>query len=180
MNTGEGDVFIGVSVPNVRLVAREFCDLPFAGLTRLIKSAVHEERLLALRILADRYESSPELVFAFYIRNLKYVNNWDLVDTSAPEISEPYAFYNAGALRSLFKLASGSRLWDRRVAMMLLRDEHDLMHRAVGWMLREVGKRDRSALDGFLAAHVRVMPRTALRYAIEKHALRERKRWMAG
>lgn len=195
---GEGDFFIGVTVPNVRKVARQFRDLPFAQMATLIKSKVHEERLLALRILADRYAADPERTYRFYMKHLNHVNNWDLVDTSAPEISGPYLFDHPRERKVLVDLAQSSNVWKRRVAILstfyfirqkreqetlriaelLLADSHDLIHKAVGWMLRELGKRhDRRLLDTFLARHAKQMPRTALRYAIELHSPAERNYW---
>lgn len=197
---GEGDIFIGVTVPDVRKVAREFSDLSFAEIAKLIKSNIHEERLLALRILADRYPKDSEAVYRFYLKHLDHVNNWDLVDTSAPEISGPYLFAHPKERGVLTELARSHNLWRRRVAMistfyfirqkrehetlriakMLLNDEHDLIHKAVGWMLRELGKRhDRRFLDDFLTQNAKKMPRTALRYAIELHSPAERKYWLS-
>jgi 3-methyladenine DNA glycosylase AlkD len=196
----EGDVFIGVTVPEVRKIALRFIDLPLKDVAKLLKSKIHEERLLALLVLAKRFPSAPETVYRFYMRHLKYVNNWDLVDASAPEICGPYLYAHPAERKSLETLATSHDLWRRRIAMvsmfyfirrkryreplkvarLLLRDEHDLIHKAVGWMLRELGKRgDRAVLDAFLKEHATEMPRTALRYAIERHSPTERARWMA-
>lgn len=196
---GEGDIFIGVTVPDIRVVAKLFRDLSFAEIKKLMTSKIHEERLLALRILAGQYKKNPEPVYQFYMKHLRYVNNWDLVDTSAPEISGPYLFENPKQRSILTKLAKSKNLWERRVAIIstfyfirqkqstqaisiakiLLKDEHDLIHKAVGWMMREMGKRhSRELLNEFLAQHAKKMPRTALRYAIEHLPPSEKKRWM--
>jgi 3-methyladenine DNA glycosylase AlkD len=187
---GEGDRFLGVKTPAIRAAAKQFKALPLGEVRRLLRSGWHEERALALAILVlrDRDEVRDE-----YLANLRYVNNWDLVDMSAPYILD-------GADASLLeRLAKSVSLWDRRIAMLatlrpikrgdfrlalriaatLLRDEHDLIHKAVGWMLREIGDRDRAVADGFLRKHAPEMPRTALRYAIEKFPEAERKRWLA-
>jgi 3-methyladenine DNA glycosylase AlkD len=187
---GEGDVFIGVVTPTMRRIAKEFRDLPLAEVKRLLRSPVHEERSLALMILVGRFqrgdERKRERIFNFYMRHLKQVNNWDLVDGSAPYISGPWLLEHDKAI--LYKLARSPRLWDRRVAMLsafhfircgefgdalkiagiLVADREDLMHKAVGWMLREIGKRDRDMEETFLKKHYRTMPRTMLRYAIER------------
>jgi 3-methyladenine DNA glycosylase AlkD len=197
---GEGDVFIGVSVPDVRAVAKTFAGLSKSELSKLLKSKVHEERLLALIVLTRQYEGDPESTYRFYMKHRLRVNNWDLVDTSAPEISGPYLFDHPRERAVLAKLVKSENVWERRIAMIsmfhfirqkryreplqvaeaLLKDDHDLIHKAVGWMLRELGKRgDRRVLDAFLETHAARMPRTALRYAIERHSPAERKRWLA-
>jgi 3-methyladenine DNA glycosylase AlkD len=195
---GAGDKFIGIRVPVLRKLAKEFRLLPLRDVTALLRSPIHEERLLALLILVDAYARADETVraeiFALYLKQLDWVDNWDLVDSSAPHIVGRHL--EGRSRKILFRLARSKNLWHRRVAMLatfhfirqndfadalrlaeLLRDdEHDLMHKAVGWMLREVGKRDASALKQFLHKHAAFMPRTALRYAIEKLPESERRR----
>jgi 3-methyladenine DNA glycosylase AlkD len=197
----EGDVFIGVRVPATRRVARQFEDVPVAVAIELLKSPVHEERLLALIILVNQYQkaSRPEQIDIYrnYLTHTAFINNWDLVDSSAEHIVGAYLF---GRSRSpLYRLARAHSLWERRIAIMstfhfikqgafdetlkisamLLGDSHDLIHKATGWMLREVGKRNVDLLDAFLQQHGRTMPRTMLRYAIEKFPVEKRRRFMA-
>jgi 3-methyladenine DNA glycosylase AlkD len=200
---GEGDRFLGVSVPDQRRVARRFRALPEAGIERLLASAFHEHRLTALLILCDRYTRATtgqerRALFRLYMRRLERVDNWDLVDTSAPVIVGGWLATRPRGL--LDRMAASRRLWTRRVAMLAtfhsiragdatdalriaraLRDDpHDLIHKAVGWMLREVGKRvGAEPLRGFLRAHAAHMPRTMLRYAIERLPATERARWLA-
>jgi 3-methyladenine DNA glycosylase AlkD len=165
---------------------------------QLLHSKVHEERLVALLILVDKYRRDPEGVAKFYLDNLSQVNNWDLVDLTAPKILGPFLEKKSRAI--LYKLAKSKVLWERRVAMLatyhyiyagdfgdaleiseiLLCDEHDLMHKAVGWMLREIGKRNAGAEEAFLQKHYKKMPRTMLRYAIEKFPERKRRAYLEG
>ena len=202
---GEGDVFIGVIVPDTRLVAKKYIDLPFAELEKVITSPIHEERLCALIILNLRYKrdkdaASRKKIFTFYMKALRagHVNSWDLVDVSAPIIGD-YLIDQPDHMELLEKLARSKNLWQRRTAMIftfaflrkgitgptvliaenLLKDEHDLIHKAVGWMLREIGKRDPYLLRSFLKENAPEMPRTALRYSIERLPESERKRWLA-
>ena len=198
---GEGDVFLGIRVPATRTVARQFRDLPLEQVIALLHSKEHEARLLALLILVDQYKrgeaDARQRIYDAYLANTKYINNWDLVDLSAPSIVGVHLETRSRAV--LTQLAKSEDLWERRIAMiatqhfirrgdladtmriarLLLDDSHDLIHKAIGWMLREAGKKDRAALDSFLNEHYRAMPRTALRYAIEKHSERERKEWLA-
>ena len=201
---GEGDVFLGISVPKTRKIAGEYPKLTFDEIDKLAKSDFHEVRLCALVILCNQYKKSKEskeekAIFDFYmVQVLKgRVNNWDLVDVSAPTIGQ-YLVDSNNSTPILRKLSKSKNLWERRVAMIftfaflrageleptyeiaerLLKDEHDLIHKAVGWMLREMGKRDPSLLRAFLTDHSKVMPRTMLRYAIEKLPERERKMWL--
>ncbi|HLE95887.1 MAG TPA: DNA alkylation repair protein [Candidatus Thermoplasmatota archaeon] len=201
---GEGDVFIGVAVPAIRRLTRASRDLAIGDVARLLSSKVHEDRLLAVLILVDRARASRGAraaeVARFYMQHLDRVNNWDLVDSSAPQILGPYLETRPLAARRtlLDRLARSRSVWRRRVAMLttqhfirrgetrdalrlaraLLADDHDLIHKAAGWMLREVGDRDPAALRGFLARHAGAMPRTMLRYAVEKIPVAERRRWM--
>ena len=202
---GEGDVFIGVIVPDTRLVAKKYIDLPFSELEKVITSPIHEERLCALIILTLRYKrdkdaASRKKIFTFFMKILRagHVNNWDLVDVSAPIIGD-YLIDQPNHMEILEKLAHSKNLWQRRTAMIftfaflrkgitgptvliaekLLNDDHDLIHKAVGWMLREMGKRDPYLLRSFLKENATEMPRTALRYSIERLPESERKRWLA-
>jgi len=187
---GEGDVFIGVRVPALRRLAKEFRALPTGDAAELLRSPVHEERLLALLILVGAYAKGDDMlrgrIFDFYLANTRFINNWDLVDSSAADIIGAHLH---GCDRSLLdRLARSELLWERRIAIiatfffirrgefadtlriaaLLLHDRHDLIHKAVGWMLREVGKRDQEAEEAFLREHCRAMPRTMLRYATER------------
>jgi 3-methyladenine DNA glycosylase AlkD len=199
---GEGDRFLGIRVPAVRKLAREFRGTPLDETATLLRSEWHEARLLALLLLVDTYArgdaDTREAVYRLYRASTRYVNNWDLVDTSAPYIVGAHL---EGRDRSeLERLARSDSLWERRIAMlstqhfirqgdfgtalriaeMLVDDRHDLIHKAVGWMLREVGNRDRAAEEAFLRRHQRTMPRTMLRYAIEKFPPELRRAYLAG
>lgn len=190
---GEGDIFIGVMVPQSRQVAKKFSQLPFGEVKILLYSRIHEEGLVALLILAWRYSASSsrekeEEIVKFYLDNIKQVNNWDLVDLSAPNILGAHLVDNRDRRMLLYRLARSENVWERRIAIvatqtfirngdfsdtlkiaeMLLQDRHDLIHKAAGWMLREVGKRDAAPEEAFLEKHYSVMPRTMLRYAIER------------
>lgn len=199
---GEGDVFIGVTVPNCRAVAKKYRTLPLGEVDKLLKSKVHEERLTALFILVSQFEKGDKetktKVYEYYLKNLKYVNNWDLVDASSYKIVGEYLLDHDTV--PLHKLAVGGDLWGRRVAMVstlafirrnnlnicfeiaeiLLDDKEDLIHKAFGWMLREAGKKDEKALKDFLKKHYEHMPRTALRYAIERFPEKVRKQYLQG
>lgn len=202
---GEGDVFLGLTVPGVRKIAAKYKNLTFPEIEKLTSSRFHEFRLCGLVILTLQFKSSKESsdhqkIFNFYMKQAKagYVNNWDLVDVTAPIIGaylvsqkDPYPF--------LEKLARSKSLWERRLAIIftfafirtgdlnptieisqrLLKDDHDLIHKAVGWMLREVGKRDGQLLRTFLTANASQMPRTMLRYSIEKFSESERRKWLS-
>ena len=197
----EGDIFAGIKVPVSRKIAKQFKDLSLNDLSKIIKSKIHEERLIALFILVDKMEKADEKekekIYKFYLKNLKYVNNWDLVDLSAEKVIGDYLFDKKKEL--LFKLAKGN-LWERRISVMstfnfikksdysttlkicklLLNDKEDLIHKATGWMLREIGNRDLKREEGFLKLHYRNMPRTMLRYAIEKFPEKKRKSYLLG
>ena len=187
---GEGDVFIGVKVPVLRKLAKEYKTLPLSEVEILLHSKIHEARLVALLILILQAAKSDakgrKVIYDLYLANTQHINNWDLVDLSAPRIVG--AYLEKKNRRPLYRLASSSSLWKRRISIMatfhfirqedfgdtlsiaekLLDDKEDLIHKAVGWMLREVGKRELAVEEGFLQKHYRVMPRTMLRYAIEK------------
>jgi 3-methyladenine DNA glycosylase AlkD len=200
---GHGDRFIGIRVPVLRKVAREFRSASIPVALALLRSPLHEERLLALFILVDRYArgapAERQRIYEQYLKHVrKHVNNWDLVDSSAHLIVGAHLENRDRAI--LTELAGSQVLWERRVAMiatfwfirrgsfddalaiaeLLLDDEHDLIHKAVGWMLREVGNRDAAAADRFLRRHCRRMPRTMLRYAIERLPERTRRAYLAG
>jgi 3-methyladenine DNA glycosylase AlkD len=201
---GEGDVFLGLTVPAVRKIAGKYQDLMLSEIAKLMNSHLHESRLCGLVILTNQYkklktDKEKKAAFDFYIKQLKLgnINNWDLVDVSAPTIGE-YLMDQNDAFTSLKKLAKSKSLWERRVSIiftfafirkgevaltfdiaeLLLDDDHDLIHKAVGWMLREAGKRDVMLLRSFLHLNSHVMPRTMLRYAIEKLPEKERKKWL--
>lgn len=203
---GEGDVFLGLTVPAVRAIAKKHKDLPLDQVQLLAQSKYHEERLCALVILNHQYLAAQDnaerkMYFDFWLELLAegYVNNWDLVDVSAPvlgEILSRHIGYNAAFIHGL---ARSSSLWERRAAIILtfplirlgkfgptlavardlLADKHDLIHKATGWMLREVGNRDKTVLNKFLEKYSHDMPRTMLRYAIEKHSPKERAKFLA-
>jgi len=195
---GEGDVFLGVMVPETRKVAKKYAGLPLNSINELLKSEIHEERLASLLILVEKYKESQDKVMRFYLRNAKHVNNWDLVDLSAPNILGAYLLENKKERKILDTLAKSGNLWERRIAIVatyalirnqeyeetfniaetLLKDRHDLIHKAVGWMLREVGKRDEKAEEAFLKKHYKVMPKTMLRYAIERFSEKKRKEYL--
>lgn len=199
---GEGDVFYGIKVPVLRSIAKQFRDLSLSDLKLLISSKVHEERLIAAFILVDQFKKGDEkkrkLIFNFYLKNRQGINNWDLVDLSAPQIIGEYLLDKEKDL--LYKFAHSNKLWEKRIAVLstftfirnhffedtlniceiLLNDKHDLIHKAAGWMLREVGKRDLAAEEEFLQKNYKIMSRTMLRYAIEKFPEKKRKAYLAG
>ena len=201
---GEGDVFLGITVPLQRGVAKRFKEIKLDQLSVLLKNPIHECRLTALEILVMQYEDAVkgEDVVNFYLKNTRHINNWDLVDLSAQYILGDWLL-NCGPKakpdrKILYKLVKSKNIWERRIAIIstfafiragkfedtfklakiLMRDEHDLIHKAVGWMLREVGKRDEKVLVKFLNEHAVQMPRTMLRYAIEKFSLEKRKKYL--
>jgi 3-methyladenine DNA glycosylase AlkD len=199
---GEGDTFIGVSLPALRRIVRTYRDLPLADVDSLLMSPVHEERLAALLILVDQFgratdERRRKQISSLYMKRLRFINNWDLVDCSAAQIVGAWLEDKPRDL--LDRLAQSAHLWSRRVAMiatyhyirqgdhrdavriaaLLVHDDHDLIHKAAGWMLREVGKRASGrALEQFLRQHAATMPRTMLRYAVERLPPDEHQRWM--
>jgi len=199
---GHGDKFLGLTVPEMRTLARKYRDLDDDDAVALLDSPWHEDRLVALILLVNAYgRADPprrKRIHRAYLANTRHINNWDLVDASAGQIVGAHLDHADIAL--LKRLARSKDIWERRIAIvstfafikrdqfrptltiaaMLIGDSHDLIHKAVGWMLREVGKRDRGALDGFLKKHYHEMPRTTLRYAIERHPESLRKRYLAG
>lgn len=200
---GEGDIFIGVNVPQQRIVAKKyFAQIKFNDIGKLLKSNIHEHRLTALFILVYKFQKADEeeqkKIYYFYLKNLKYINNWDLVDTTTPNIIGRYLLDKPELRKILYKLAKSQNLWEKRIAILatytfikynefhdtlaiaevLLKDTHDLIHKAVGWMLREIGKQDQDVEEEFLKKHYQTMPRTMLRYAIEKFDEKKKKMYM--
>lgn len=227
---GEGDMFLGITVPKLRKIAQKYKDLDFVSIGNLLKSKIHEERLIALLILVDKFNAGSDLdknkIYSFYLQNTKYINSWDLVDLSADKIVGGYLFgrgpvadfppasapSTSSLMRAvgnpsirttpsiLVKLARSKNLWERRIAIIatfafiknnqfketlgiaeiLLQDKHDLIQKAVGWMLREVGKKDLKIEIGFLDKHYQKMPRAMFRYAIEKFPEKMRLGYLRG
>lgn len=199
---GEGDKFLGISVPPLRDAALRYLALPLTDLARLLASEIHEHRLAALKILVAQYQSAADpnrkKIVEFYLANTRGINNWDLVDASAPYILGEHL--RTRSRRILLRLARSKSLWERRIAIVatlmlirhgeiddtfqisetLLDDPHDLIHKAVGWALREAGKVSQPDLLAFLQQHYASIPRTTLRYAIERFPPQQRKRMLAG
>ena len=199
---GEGDIFLGIRVPVVRQQVRKHKDEPLEQIVELLHSQYHEARLLALVMLVDRFQRGDDVmklaVFDAYLANTAYINNWDLVDSSAHKIVGAYLVDRPRQL--LYDLAVSDMLWERRISIIatfwfikdgdlqdalalaeiLVHDEHDLMHKAVGWVLREAGKKDLAAMETFLLKHYHTMPRTMLRYAIEKLPESRRQEYLQG
>lgn len=187
---GEGDTFLGITVPEQRKIARKYSLLPLKDIRKLLSGKIHEHRLTALLILVIKYskadEGDREDILNFYLNNIRYINNWDLADLSADKILGAHLLKRDKSI--LFRMAESHNVWERRIAIiatfqfiknnqfkdtlaiaeMLINDRHDLIHKAVGWMLRETGKRDLEAEERFLLKYYTEMPRTMLRYAIEK------------
>jgi 3-methyladenine DNA glycosylase AlkD len=198
---GEGDRFLGIMVPVTRKLVKEYQNAPLTEVAKLLRSPFHEARLLALLLLVKKFEKGDDAVrkdiYTRYLGNTKFIDNWDLVDLSAPNIVG--AYLNERSRAPLYKLARSKSLWERRIAILatasfirqndfndtlriaeaLLGDEEDLIHKATGWMLREVGKRDAAALESFLKQFAPRMPRTMLRYAIERFPEPKRKKYLA-
>jgi 3-methyladenine DNA glycosylase AlkD len=199
---GHGDKFLGVMVPQTRLVVKEFRDAPLPEIVKLLRSPWHEDRLCSLLLMVYQFEHGDDAlrqkIYSLYLKNTRFINNWDLVDLSAPKIVGPAL--DGGSRQLLYRFVKSRNLWERRIAILatfhfirqggfadslalaeqLLGDDHDLMHKAVGWMLREVGKKDVKALEGFLKKHHSRMPRTELRYAIERFPEAKRKKYLRG
>ncbi len=199
---GEGDIFIGIKVPVLRKLVKEYPDLSLRDIKTLLRSKYHEERLLSLFIMVDQFskgdQKKKKSIYALYLKSTGFINNWDLVDASAHHIVGPYLRDKNKA--PLYELAQSEILWERRIAIMstfhfikkgefsetlkiaetLLADREDLIHKAVGWMLREIGKRQLQIEENFLQVHYRQMPRTMLRYAIEKFPQAQRQRYLKG
>jgi len=187
---GAGDKFLGVMVPEQRQIAKQFIDLPLVEIEKLLNSTWHEERLTAVLILVYQYQQADEKkqkrIFNFYLAHTSRINNWDLVDVSADKIIGAYLFTHPDQ-KLLDKLVMSSFYFIKnqqfdltlQLAKKLLTDQHDLMHKAVGWMLREIGKRDEAVLIKFLEANLKKMPRTMLRYSLERLGEADRRRFMA-
>ncbi len=205
----EGDHFLGIKVPVQRTLVKKYRDLPLVDVTALLQSTIHEHRFTALLILVDQFKrggTDPKVrsilrknIYNLYLKQTKYVNNWDLVDSSAPYIVGEYLRVYGVDRKILYKLVRSKNLWERRIAIiatqnfirhgesddtvrlarLLLTDTHDLIHKAIGWMLREVGDRDTAVLEKFLRQNVSRLPRTALRYALEHFPEKKRARYMA-
>lgn len=197
---GEGDVFLGVTVPEMREMSKKYSRLRPKDIEKLLQSKIHEERLAALLILVHNFEKGgkkdKQKIFNFYLKNTKYVNNWDLVDLSADKIVGVYLIDKPRSM--LYRLAKSKNLWERRIAVMatfqfiknhqfketfkiseiLLNDEHDLIRKAAGWMLREVGKRSLKDEEKFLKKYYRKIPRIMLRYAIERFSEDKRQTYL--
>jgi 3-methyladenine DNA glycosylase AlkD len=197
---GQGDVFCGIKVPPLRKLAAEFQDLPWKAIEILLTSQIHEERSLALMILVRQFArghaATQERLYRFYLAHTRFINNWDLVDGSAPYIVGPFLW--GRDRKQLYVLAKSPLVWERRIAILatfyfirrndfsdaleisrlLVGDEHPLIHKAVGWMLREMSKRDPAVVESFLRRHHRRMPRTMLRYAIERFPPAKRRRYL--
>lgn len=197
---GEGDIFWGLTVPQSRTIAKKFKNLNIQEIKKLLTSPVHEVRLIALLILVEQFTNGDviqqRIISNFYLKNTKHINNWDLVDLSASKILGRWLLDKDTTV--LYKLIRSNNLWERRIAIVatyafiranqfkhtiklsekLLHDKHDLMHKAVGWMLREMGKRSIDDLINFLNKHSEIMPRTMLRYAIEKFPEKERRKYL--
>lgn len=193
---GEGDIFLGIKVPIQRKIAKRYKSLKLTEIQKLLNSNIHEYRLTALIILILQYKNNKEKIFNFYLKNTKNINNWDLVDITAPRIVGHFLLNKDKKI--LHKLAKSNNLWEKRIAIVstlnfiknnqlnhtlkiskiLLNDKHDLIHKAIGWMLREIGKKDQKLLEQFLDQNIKQIPRTTLRYAIEKFPKQKRKEYL--
>ncbi len=195
---GEGDVFLGIVMPEIRKLVKKYSDIEIKEIIKLLPSKIHEERLTALLIMVKKFQNAEdkEEIYNLYLKNTKYINNWDLVDLSAGKIIGDYLLGKSKSI--LYKLAKSESIWERRIsiiatfnfirnnkftetlkiAKILLNDEHDLIHKAVGWMLREIGKRDLKTEEKFLKKYYKKMPRVMLRYAIEKFPEKKRKHYL--
>jgi len=197
---GEGDIFLGIKVPVLRGLAKEYFDLSLKEVNTILESKFHEERLLSLFIMVDQFSKGDrkkkKTIYELYLKKTVFINNWDLVDSSAHHIVGPYLMAKSKA--PLYEMVRSDLLWERRIAIMatfhyikndkfndtlkiaarLLSDKEDLIHKAVGWMLREIGKRHLPSEETFLKKHYRTMPRTMLRYAIEKFPEPKRQRYL--
>ena len=199
---GYGDIFLGVNMPDLRRIAKKFSHkISLKELTELIRSPIHEVRLCALIILVNKYnKEEPDRIYHYYLKHLNSVNNWDLVDTSAPHIVGDYLYNNPEKSKILLEFSHSENLWVRRIsivstfafiknnefnktleiAKLLLNDDQDLIHKAVGWMLREIYKRDKRIIKRFLKQNYALIPRTTLRYAIERMDKEERFLYLKG
>jgi len=200
---GHGDLFLGVRAPKIRLIAKKHIDISITDMKTLIQSKYHEERFLGLIILVNKYAKTKDKknrnqLYKIYVYSFKYINNWNLVDVTCPHVTGKHLIDKDRTI--LYKWAKSEDLWAKRIAMVstfsfirkndledtfkiaeiLLHDEHDLIHKAVGWMLREAGKRDLKREETFLKKYYKTMPRTMLRYAIEKFPETKRQKYLKG
>jgi 3-methyladenine DNA glycosylase AlkD len=199
---GEGDIFLGIRVPALRKLAKEYKNMTPEEILPLLRSPYHEERLLALILFVSAFVNGDETIqkkiYNTYLANTKHINNWDLVDISAPNIVGAYLLTRSR--KPLYQMVKSNSLWERRIAVLatfyfiknnqfddslkiagiLLQDKEDLIHKAAGWMLREIGKRDTDSAEAFLQKYCRTMPRTMLRYAIERFSPAKRKMYLYG
>jgi len=199
---GEGDIFLGIRVPVVRKLVKEYLALPLEEIPNILQSQYHEMRLFAVILMTEKYKKADEktkkAIYQLYISNLDFVNNWDIVDASAHKIVGPYLMNKDR--KPLYKLAKSNNIWRRRVSvistfhfidngqfddalnisLLLINDTHDLIHKATGWVLREVGKKNNKVEEEFLISNYKNMPRTMLRYAIEKFPEKKRKAYLHG
>jgi 3-methyladenine DNA glycosylase AlkD len=194
---GEGDIFLGVTVPTLRIIVKNYYkEISLREVQKLLNSKIHEYRLTALLILVEKYKEDKGLIYNIYIKNFRNINNWDLVDLTAPKIMGD--FLKDKNRDILYSLSTSNNLWEKRISIVatfafikdndfkdtlkiseiLLKDENDLIHKAVGWMLREVGKRNKDLEKEFLDKYYRIMPRTMLRYSIEKFDPKEKEFYM--
>jgi len=201
---GEGDVFLGLNSAQIKDISKKYPNLDLNDIQNLLNSKIHEERVCALRILIHKYNKADieekKQIFYFYLNNSKKINNWDLVDISAHRIIGDYLLKDYSKKEMLYKLAQSHNLWEKRISIVstfafikekkfddslalaeiLLGDSHDLIHKAVGWVLREIGKYDEKLLEDFLKKHYDEIPRTTLRYSIEKFEEGKRKKYLRG
>jgi len=203
---GEGDIFLGITVPAQREVAKRNLGIGFSEISDLLKSKIHEHRLVGLLILVENFrkmdDAGKKKIFEFYMKNTKAINNWDLVDLSSSRILGEYLLKKERKRREerkiLYRLAKSKNLWEKRISIIstlafirekefddalaiseiLLHDKHDLIHKAVGWALREIGKKDQETEEKFLRKYYKTMPRTMLRYSIERFDEKKRKFYM--
>ncbi|MBL7058842.1 DNA alkylation repair protein [Candidatus Pacearchaeota archaeon] len=199
---GEGDVFLGLTVPQQRSIAKNYLGIGLPKIQQLLKSKIHEHRLVALIILVEKYKKAGDEekgnIFNLYLKNTKFINNWDLIDLTAPNIVGEFLLDKKRII--LYNLAESKSLWEKRISVLatftfirnnefkdclriceiLLKDDHDLIHKACGWMLREIGKRDLAVEEKFLKKHYKNMPRTMLRYAIERFEENKRQKYLKG
>jgi 3-methyladenine DNA glycosylase AlkD len=194
----EEDIFIGLKAQQIENFAKKYSEIPLNEVQKLLDSKIHEHKMCAIRILIIRYKKDKKNIFEFYLKNLKKINNWDLVDISAPKIIGDYLLNKDKSI--IYKLVQSKNLWLRRIAIVstysfikknkfqdtlkisntLLQDKQDLIHKSIGWMLREIGKRDKIVLENFLKKNYLKMPRITLRYAIEKFDEEKRKEYLKG
>ncbi len=202
---GEGDIFLGLTVPESRKIVKKYWNtLDLKDIQSILESKIHEERFLAVSILVEKYDASnkkdKEIIKNFYLSNTKWINNWDLIDLTSPKIVGKYLYEFKEDRQILYEFAKSNDLWKKRIAILscfwfikyydfkdalniakvLLKDKHDLIHKAVGWMLREIGKRNLKVEEDFLKRYYKQMPRTMLRYSIEKFDEKKRLAYLSG